>query len=118
MFVCCVHPVAVLNAEFSMTFCLLMLVDDARGEHMKEAYSRVGVMTEVSLSVSFCLPHAVVMGAFVIYRGLCVCTEMLRMCVLYVSFGSKLRPRTFVCIAMGSTVLFILRSGYIPQGLE
>ena len=30
--------------------------------------------------------------------------------VLYVSFGSKLRPRTFGCIAMGSAVLFILTS--------
>ena len=35
----------------------------------------------------------------------------------YVSFGSKVRPRTFGCVAMGSSVLFILRS-YIPQGLE
>ena len=24
------------------------------------------------------------------------------MCVLYVSFGSKVRPRTFGCIAMGA----------------
>ena len=32
------------------------------------------------------------------------------MCVLYVSFGSKVRPRTVGCIAMGSGVLFILRS--------
>ena len=32
------------------------------------------------------------------------------MCVLYVSFGSKERPRTFGCVAMGSAVLFILRS--------
>ena len=32
------------------------------------------------------------------------------MCVLYVSFGSKVRPRTFGCVAMGSVVLFILRS--------
>ena len=31
------------------------------------------------------------------------------MCVLYVSFGSKVRPRTFGCVAMGSVVLFILR---------
>ena len=30
------------------------------------------------------------------------------MCVLYVSFGSKVRPRTFGCVNMGSTVLFIL----------
>ena len=32
------------------------------------------------------------------------------MCVLYVSFGSKVRPRTFGCVAMGSALLFILRS--------
>ena len=32
------------------------------------------------------------------------------MCVLYVSFWSKLRPRTFRCVSMGSAVLFILRS--------
>ena len=32
------------------------------------------------------------------------------MCVLSVSFGSKVRPRTFGCIAMGSALLFIVRS--------
>ena len=32
------------------------------------------------------------------------------MCVLYVSFGSKVRCRTFECVAMGSAVLFIWRS--------
>ena len=32
------------------------------------------------------------------------------MVVLYVSFGSKVRPRTFGCVAMGSAVLFILKS--------
>ena len=32
------------------------------------------------------------------------------MCVLYVCFGSKVRPRTFGCVAMYSAVLFILRS--------
>ena len=31
------------------------------------------------------------------------------MCVLYVSFGSKVRPRTFGCVAMRSAVLFIFR---------
>ena len=30
--------------------------------------------------------------------------------VLYVSFGSKVRPRTVWCVPMGSAVLFILRS--------
>ena len=29
------------------------------------------------------------------------------MCVLYVSFGFRLRPSTFGCIAMGSVVLVI-----------
>ena len=62
------------------------------------------------MSVSFCLPHPVAVSVFMICRGLCACTEMLWMCVLYVSFGSKVRPRTFGCIAMGSALLFIVRS--------
>ena len=32
------------------------------------------------------------------------------MCVLYVSFGCNVGPRTFRCIAMRSAVLFIFRS--------
>ena len=43
---------------------------------------------------------------FLICRGLCACTEMLWMCVLYVSFGSKVRPRTFGCVVMGSALFF------------
>ena len=62
------------------------------------------------MSVSFCLPHPVAMSAFMICRGLCACTEMLWMCVLYLSFGSKVRPRTFGCVALGSVLLFIVRS--------
>ena len=34
MFVSYVHTVAVLNAAFCMTYSLLMLVNDARGDHM------------------------------------------------------------------------------------
>ena len=45
-----------------------------------------------------------------ICRGLCACTEMVWMCVLYMSFGSKVRPRTFGCVAVGSALLFIARS--------
>ena len=45
MFVSCVRLVAVLNAAFDMTFSLLMLVEDARGDHMEEAYYRAGLMT-------------------------------------------------------------------------
>ena len=39
----CVHPVAVLNAAFSMSCSLLMQVEDERGDHMEEAYSRAGI---------------------------------------------------------------------------
>ena len=45
MFMICVHPVAVLNAAFCMTCSLLMLVEDAKGDHMEEAYSRASLMT-------------------------------------------------------------------------
>ena len=76
-----------------MTCSLLMLVEDARG-----------------VSVSFCLAHLVDMSIFIICSGLCACTEMLWMCVLYVSFWIKVKPRTFGCNAMGSAVVFILGS--------
>ena len=62
------------------------------------------------MSVSFCLPHHVAVSVFMICRGLCACIKMLWMCLLYVSFGSKVRPRTFGCVAMGSALLFIVRS--------
>ena len=45
MLVSYVHPVAVLNAAFCMTCSLLMLVEDARGDHMEEANSRAGLIT-------------------------------------------------------------------------
>ena len=79
MFVSCVHPVAVLNAPLCMTCSLLMLVEDARGDHMEEAYFRAGLMTAlyVAMSVSFCLPHPVAVSVFIICSGLCACTEML-----------------------------------------
>ena len=41
----CVHPVAVLNAAFCMTCSLLMLVEDAIGDHTEEAYYRAGLIT-------------------------------------------------------------------------
>ena len=62
------------------------------------------------MSVSFCLPHHVVVSAFMICGGMCACTEMLWMYVLHASFGSKVRPITFGCVAMGSALLFIVRS--------
>ena len=79
MCVSCVHPVAVLNAAFCMTCSLLMLVEDARGDHMEVAYSRAGLMHAllVAMSVFFCLPHPVAVSAFIICSGLRACTEML-----------------------------------------
>ena len=106
MFVSSVHPVTVLNAAFCMTCSLLLLVEDARGYHTEEAYSR-------AMSVSFCLPHPVAVCAFMICMGLCACTKMLWVCVLYVSFGSKVRPRNFGCIAMGSALLFIVMTNML-----
>ena len=41
------------------------------------------------MSVSFCLPHPVEVSAFMICSGVCACTDMLWMCVLYLSLGSK-----------------------------
>ena len=35
MFYVCVHPVAPINTTFCMTFRLLILVEDARGDHME-----------------------------------------------------------------------------------
>ena len=62
--------VAIPNAAFCMTCSLLMLVEDARGDHLEEAYSRAGLMTSlwVEMNVYFCLPHTV---------SVCACTEML-----------------------------------------
>ena len=43
----CGHPVAVLNAVFCMTCSLLMLVEDAIGDHTEEAYSRASLITDL-----------------------------------------------------------------------
>ena len=45
MFVSCVYPAAAFNVVFCMTCSFLMLVGDARGDHMEEAYSRECLMT-------------------------------------------------------------------------
>ena len=57
-----------------------------------------------------------ILSAFIICRGLCACTEMLCMCVLYLSFGSKVRARTFGCVAMGSALLLGQDCSYMLQG--
>ena len=62
------------------------------------------------MRITSCFPHPVAVSSFIICSGVCACTDILKMCVLYVSFGSKVRPITFGCIAMRSAVLFIFRS--------
>ena len=41
-----------------------------------------------------------------------MCTEMLWLCVMYATFGSKVRPRTLGHVAMGSVFLFIVKLVY------
>ena len=63
VYVCvsCVHPVVVLNAAFCMTCSFLMLVEDAIGDYIEEAYSRAGLMTAlyVAMSVSVVFTHQI-----------------------------------------------------------
>ena len=69
------------------------------------------------MSVSFCLPHPVAVSAFMIWRGFCACTEMLWMCVLYVSFWSNEDPEplgalpwvVLCCLLLGPDCLYILQ---------
>ena len=103
--------VAVLNAAFYMTH----FVNAGRGCN-RRPYGR-GILQSRShnclIGSHECLvlfPHPVAVSAVMICSGLCACTEMVWMCVLYVSFGSKVRPRTYGCVAMGSALLCILRS--------
>ena len=57
------------------------------------------------------------MSYLIICSGLCACTEM---CVLYASFGSKVRPRNFGCAAMYRQVCLFLDPdfSYILQDSE
>ena len=47
LYVCavCAPSVTVLNVAFCLTCSLLMLVEDERGDHTDEAYSRAGLIT-------------------------------------------------------------------------
>ena len=67
-------------------------------------------MHNYAMSVSLCLPHPVAVSDHMVCISLCACTEILWMCVLYMSFGSKAIPRTFGCVAIGSALLCIVRS--------
>ena len=55
MFVSCVHPLAVPNDSFCITGSLLMLVGDARGDHMEETYCRAGLTHDCLIGSHACL---------------------------------------------------------------
>ena len=61
MLVSCVHPVALLSAVFCIICSLSILVSDALGDHMVEAYSSTGLVMAMCVAsmVSLCLPHLV-----------------------------------------------------------
>ena len=52
MFSSCVHRVAVLDAAFCMTCSLLMLVEDASGDHVEEEYSKAALITVLYVAMS------------------------------------------------------------------
>ena len=63
------------------------------------------------MSVFFCLPHPVAVSASMICRCLCAGTEMLWMCVLYVSFRSKVRLLVY-SVASGVNRVQVVLSGF------
>ena len=107
------HPVVVLDAALCKTcsFCMFVF-SNARGDHEVEAYSRWGLVIAlwVGMRLYFCLPHVIVLNAFVICSGLCTLVAVFLMCVLYVSCGSRMTPKIFGCVLMGSVHLFICSS--------
>ena len=52
MCVSCVHPVAVRNAAFCMTCSLLMLVEDARVDHIEEESCECDTLSRKRINVS------------------------------------------------------------------
>ena len=78
---------AVLNATFRMTCNLLMMVNDARGNHMEKEHSRASHDCLVcSYEYLLLFAHTVAVSVFIICRGMYACTEMLLKCVWYLSW--------------------------------
>ena len=95
MFVSAVHPVAVLSAEFCITWSLFMCVSAVDGDQMVLAYSKSGLVIAlyVVTSVSFCFPHLVEVSDLIILSVLFALVWVFLMCSAKVSCGSKVRPR-------------------------
>ena len=58
VFVCVVHPVAILSVVCCVICSLLIFLSDASGDHMVETYSSMGLVMAlyVAMMVSFCPP--------------------------------------------------------------
>ena len=85
VFVSVVHPVAILSVVCYVICSLLMFVSDARGDHMEETYSSIGLVMAlyVAMIVSFCFPHVSDVSALSICIVLRALVIMVSMCLLY-----------------------------------
>ena len=81
MLVSCVHPVAILSEVFCIICSLSMLVSDALGDHMVEAYSSTGLVMAlyVARMVSLCFHHFVevrTLSMLIVFRALVAVKSM------------------------------------------
>ena len=94
---CCIlHDLQFVNA-----------IEDARGDHYGGVILQ-NLSHDCLIGSHECLllftPSYCGEGFIIICRGLRAYTKMVCMCVLYVSFGSNIKPITYGCVAMSSAV--------------
>ena len=105
-------PVAILSVVFCVICSLLMYVSDARGDHMVETYSSMGLVMAlyIAMIVFFCFPHVVDVSICIVMCAFVV----ISMCFfLYVSLGSRVSPSIFGLMFMGSVMLSICSSSCV-----
>ena len=98
MLVSCVHSVAILRAVFCIICSLSMLVSDALGDHMVEAFSSTGLVMALyvaSMVSLLCLPHFVVVRTLSMLIVLHAFVAAKSMCLLLVSLGSSVSASIF-----------------------
>ena len=115
VFVSVVHPVAILSAVFCVICNLLIFVSDANSNQMVETYSSMGFVMAlyVAMTISFCFPHVVDVSALSICIVLRAFVVVISMCLLYVSFGSRVSPSIVGLMYMGRVMLSICSSGCV-----
>ena len=88
-----------------------MLVLDAMGDHMVEAYSNMGLVMALYVEsiVSLCLSHLVDQRTLSMGSVLDALDTVLSICLFYVSLESRVRPSNFGCVFMSSVLLLICR---------